>query len=131
MSDDISMDDLVQGFLANESSRDLEDYLKRGRRFEENEIGFLKERWVELLHEMMNFDNTNKEERADIHAEIELRGEKPPFEIIIKEFDAFAEKLNVEMERIEKEEPDRHDEANRNLTVEIAEFLRQIKNPSA
>ena len=93
MSDDIPMDDLMQSFLANESSLDLEDYLKRGRRFKEKEIGFLKGRWVELHREMFDFNNTNEEERHDVDAEIKHRGEEPPFEMVMKEFDAFAEKL--------------------------------------
>ena len=130
MSDDIPMDDLMQSFLANESSLDLEDYLKRGRRFKEKEIGFLKERWVELLREMCNFDNTNKEERNDVQAEIKFRGEEPPFEIIMKKFDAFAEKMIDKIEGIEKEEPDLYDDANRDLTIEVANFLNQLKKPS-
>ena len=131
MSDDIPMDDLRLGFLANESSLDPEDYLKRGRRFKEKEIGFLKGRWVELHREMFDFNNTNEEERHDVNAEIKHRGEEPPFEMVMKELDAFAEKLLNEMERIEKEEPERHEEANRDLLIELANFLRHLKNPSA
>ena len=47
------------------------------------------------------------------------------------EFEAFVEKMYNEIERMEKEEPDRFDDANRDLTIELANFLNQLKKPSA
>ena len=131
MSDDIPLDDLMVGFVANEGSRAVEDYLKRGRQLKDEDIGVLKERWVELFREVMNFDNANSQKRNDVRAEIELRGEKLPFEIIETEFDVFVEKMGNEIERMEKEEPDRFGEIEHDLRIELANFLNQLKKPSA
>ena len=131
MSDDISDDDLLQSWLTNQESLATEDYLKRGRRFKDEEIGILKERWVVLHREMYNYDQTNKVERNDVAVEIELRGEEPPREMIEKEHEAFAERLRDDMERIDEGEiPDWYEKMARDLDIEVADFLRQLKKPS-
>lgn len=130
MSDDYITGEQVLGWLTNEGSRDVEDYVKRGRQFKEKEIGFLKERWIELYLEMFNFDNTNGQERNDINAEIELRGEEPPYLTITKELEAYTEKAASEMDRLKKEEPDRYADINRDLDIKVANFLNQLKKPN-
>ncbi len=130
MSDNDPLDDAVQGWLINQQSLFTEDYLKRGRQFKEKEIGFLKERWVERMRESFNHDRTNIQERDDVQAEILLRGEEPPTEMIAKEMKAFGERLGAEMERMEKEEPGWLEEMERDLNIEVADFLRQLKEPS-
>ena len=131
MSDNDPLDDAVEGWLINQQSLSTEDYLKRGRRFKEKEIGFLKERWVELMRASFNHDKTNIQERDDVRAEISLRGEELPAEMLTKEMKAFTDSFPDELERMEREEPERLDEMERDLNIELAGFLRQLKKPSA
>jgi len=121
---DESYNDLVLGYVQNRQSEDAERYLKSGRRFKDADIGYLKERWVELHREMINFDETNRIERDDVNAEIELRGEEIPFAVIKDEFQAFAEKMAKWVEDSQQTDSDKFREAGIELALDIEKFRK-------
>ena len=130
MTTDEPYDDVILGYLQNQSSLEAENYLKRGRHLKDVETGILKERWIELYRELFGArDDTRRTEREDVNAELSLRGEDIPFEAIAVEVEALRGDISAERERLKNGEPVRFSELHREIALDIEKFRGQLKKP--
>jgi len=105
MTDAPPMKDEMIDFLRQQKAEAAMAYVNRGRAFETTDVETLKARWVAILGEMAELDNTNAVERDDIEAELTLRGIEPPAEAV--DMERAMANMVADLIRMRDEEPDK------------------------
>ena len=77
---------IVNAFLQHKSMEQMQDYLARGRRFAELDIGRLNKDWIIAVRSWLaNKDRTKERMMDDLAAELRLRGVEPPYAAVEQE----------------------------------------------
>jgi hypothetical protein len=117
-------DEMKAGFnswIAEGRMQHVRDYAGRGRSFEKTPIDQLQGEWVALVRAWAtNPQEHNNPRRADIEAELALRGLEPPHELIRDDLDVIARFAMTTMENMDSIDKDR---INDEIAGELAEFL--------
>lgn len=111
----------VEAFLQDKSMNEAADYVARGRAHKDEEIGVLKERWIESF-KLWAADPAQVRRMNDLKAEIELRGEEPPYEAIEAELEAVTARVAAIKAS---------DEAKIAFGEEVLAYARARNKPSA
>ena len=111
---------MVNAFLQNKSMEQRQDYLTRGRRFANVEVGRLNADWILAVRRWLSGKNRpNERTMDDLAAELRLRGLEPPYGAIEQELvNRSAQIPEVEQKQAKGE-----------LARQIAEFTRAGKGP--
>lgn len=111
----------VEAFLQSKSMNEAADYVARGRAHQGEGSEVLKDRWIEAFR-LWAADHNQAKPMDDLRAELELRGEEPPYEAVKAELDAVTAKLAA-MEF--------DDEAKLAVGMEVEAYARARSKPSA
>ena len=111
---------IVNAFFQNKSMEQRQDYLTRGRRFANVEVGRLNADWILAVRRWLSGNNRpNERTMDDLAAELRLRGLKPPYGAIEQELvNRSAQLPEVEQKQAQGE-----------LARQITEFTRAGKGP--
>jgi hypothetical protein len=111
---------IVNAFFQNKSMEQRQDYLTRGRRFANVEVGRLNADWILAVRRWLSGKNRpNERTMDDLAAELRLRGLEPPYGAIEQELvNRSAQIPEVEQKQAKGE-----------LARQIAEFTRAGKGP--
>ena len=123
------MTKMTAAWLKDQGLRQLESYLKRGRVLEGKGAEELKGRWVDLFRELAELDNTHERERNDIEAELSLRKDEAPYDLVLAEMDSFTKKVFAGVEEV-MQDPDRMEDAENDLLADFKAFLDELDKPS-
>src|ERR1700756_2897380 len=79
-------DDIVLAWLRNRSFEQTEDYVRRGRHLADVSTEELKRQWVEAFRIWAaNYGTEDHRVREDLEAELQLRRDEPPFDLVADE----------------------------------------------
>jgi len=111
---------IVNAFLQHKSMKQMQDYLARGRRFAELDIGRLNKDWIIAVRSWLaNKDRTKERMMDDLAAELRLRGVEPPYAAVEQELaDRSAQTKETERKKI-----------RRAVAREIGDFMRENQRP--
>ena len=124
--DDITK--LTRAWIENKPFEQAQAYARRGRRYQNLATDEVKERWVAAFKRMIAEirDTTLQREPDDLEAELTLRQERPPFERVREEMDAFTAAAVAALE-ILKQDPEKFAKAEQDVMREIAAFRQSAK----
>src|SRR5215471_4216478 len=107
---------IVNAFLQHKSMKQMQDYLARGRRFAELDIGRLNKDWIIAVRGWLaHKDRTNERMMDDLAAELRLRRVEPPYAAVEQELaDRCAQTKQTERKKV-----------LRAVAREIGEFMRE------
>lgn len=120
-------DELMAAWLKNKLMQDVERYAKRGRRFKDLAIDELRERWIARFREFAHGDRSTADERIDLEAEIVLRGEEPPYEVVKSEKQAIIGWVKAISDAV-AQNPTMLDKFT-DLVDDLTEFKRSMSGP--
>jgi len=111
---------IVNAFLQHKSMKQMQDYLARGRRFAELDIGRLNKDWIIAVRSWLaNKDRTKERMMDDLAAELRLRGVEPPYTAVQQKLaDSSAQTKETERKKI-----------RRAVAREIGDFMRENQRP--
>jgi hypothetical protein len=124
-NDDVGEDGaeaIVSAFLQNKSMQQKRDYLTRGRRFAELEVGQLNEGWIVAAHSWLaHKEQADEMTMDDLASELRLRNLEPPYRALEQEL-ARRFTQGTEWQRKKK---------ITQVVREIHEFMRECERRSA
>jgi len=111
---------IVNAFLQHKSMKQMQDYLARGRRFAELDIGRLNKDWIIAVRSWLaNKDRTKERMMDDLAAELRLRGVEPPYTAVKQKLaDSSAQTKETKRKKIQ-----------RAVAREIGDFMRENQRP--
>jgi hypothetical protein len=111
---------IVNAFLQHKSMKQMQDYLARGRRFTQLDVGRLNKDWIIAVRGWLAHKHRTKERLMDdLAAELRLRGLEPPYGTIEQELvDRNAQTNQAERKRTVRE-----------VAREIGRFMRENDRP--
>ena len=111
---------IVNAFLQHKSMKQMQDYLARGRRFAELDIGRLNKDWIIAVRSWLaNKDRTKERMMDDLAAELRLRGVEPPYTAVKQKLtDSYAQTKETERKKI-----------RRAVAREVGDFMRENQRP--
>jgi hypothetical protein len=128
MGNDVD-DAILSAYFGNVGLQRAEAYLKRGRHLAETPTGQLKERWVTLFKTCvecaMNQQREARDselEREDIEAELLIRKDGPPYELVGKETKDLQVATKLAVAELQRN-PARLQQVAEELAEDISEFL--------
>jgi hypothetical protein len=121
MSDEPPIKTEMVSFLQKQKSDAAMAYVARGRAFKNTDADVLKARWIDILGEMAELDNTNAVERDDIEAELTLRGIEPPAEAV--DMDRAMTNMVADLIRMRTEEPEKFKKMEQFVGAPALDFL--------
>ena len=89
----------------------------------------MKERWIDLYRELAELDNTHETERNDIEAELSLRKDEPPYDLVTAELESFRQKIIAGVEEWKKD-PNRKEDEEDGFLADFRSFLDGLDKPS-
>ena len=109
---------IVNAFLQHKSMEQMQDYLARGRRFAELDIGRLNKDWIIAVRSWLaNKDRTKERMMDDLAAELRLCKLEPPYGAVEQELAGRSAKTNeAERKKVQRE-----------IAREIDEFMSEIE----
>jgi hypothetical protein len=124
MSDE---NDLMLAWLNDQTFKQAEDYLRRGRGLADVPTAELKERWIVTFKAWAaNWRNEPlRDLRAALEAELSLRKEEPPHDSVKPEMEALVNASRKATEQLERD-PKRMDEVQRGLQEELDIFKQSF-----
>jgi hypothetical protein len=107
---------IVNAFLQHKGMKQMQDYLARGRRFAQLDVGRLNKDWIIAVGGWLAHKHRTKERLMDdLAAELRLRGLEPPYGAIEQELvDRNAQTNQAERKRTLRE-----------VAREIGKFIRE------
>jgi len=128
MTDDDDIAKVTRAWIENKPLEQAQAYARRGRRYENLATDDVKERWVVAFKRMVGDvrDASLQREPNDLEAELTLRQERPPFERVRAEMDAFTAAAVAALE-ILKRDPERFAKADRDVMNEVAAFRKSTR----
>jgi hypothetical protein len=121
--------DEVLAWLNNHTLEYAERYARQGRHLRATETEVLKRRWIELYRQWaavaghQPFDHT---EIQDIEAELSLRGEEPPRDLVQHETEILKAAVERAAEQFERD-PEHMAKVQREIFEEFQQFLKSTK----
>lgn len=114
----------ILSFLENERIVRLKDYMDRGRTHKGIELGALKEDWVGVfrLFSCVPADEANRTRMHDLEAELALRSEELPWDVVQEEADNF---IKMTDEAYRNMSAGRKAEANEELQEDLDRFIQE------
>jgi len=111
---------IVNAFLQHKSMEQMQDYLARGRRFAQLDIGRLKKDWIIAVSSWLaHKDRTKERMMDDLAAELRLRGLEPTYGAVEQDLvDRSAQTNEAERKKTVRE-----------VAREIGEFMREKERP--
>jgi len=110
---------MVNAFLQHKSMEQMQDYLARGRRFAELDIGRLNKDWIIAVRSWLaNKDRTKERMMDDLAAELRLRGVEPAYAAVEQELADRSQTNEAERKKTVRE-----------VAREIGEFMRENERP--
>jgi hypothetical protein len=123
MADDA--DRLMSSWLANKNFEHLEKYVHAGRKFRDLDIGEVKRQWVIAFKILgANFRN-DPPERADLEAELQIRGQEPPHDLVKPELEALKKAAAEAFKQIQAE--GRTEEVGADIERDLEEYRRRAE----
>lgn len=118
-----SVENDVEGFLANQRMIEVESYLSRGRSRSHLSDGALIEAWVHAMRDMATQPHLldRRLTCSDLSAEIELRGLSAPYEMVKDASDELITKATEAYGQLLKD-PAELNKANEELQADIDKF---------
>jgi hypothetical protein len=119
---------LVIAWLQNKSLDHAHGYVQRGRRFSAMPTEELKQRWVATFKAYVADVQLPrlKADMDDLEAELNVRKETPPFDLVGVELEALIAMASAAAERLQKD-PARHKEVDHEFMEQIADFYQHTK----
>ena len=111
------MKDLVQSYLENKSLEKIADYVQRGRRFSTCSLDELRTKWCDAFKQYVASGISS--ESDDYEAELSLRREPIPLELVQKEWDSLQEKINAVLN-----DPQARNRVGKGIVHDLLEFSR-------
>lgn len=107
---------IVNAFLQNNSMEQTRDYLARGRRFAQLDIGQLNQDWIVAVRSWLaRKEPTNELIMDDLASELALRKLEPPYDAVRQEL----------IDRLAQTNKSQRKKKLRALAREIDDFLRE------
>ena len=128
-NDNGHMTKLVAAYLQDQTMQQLESYLKCGRVLEIKSAEELKERWIDLFRELAELNYTHETERHDIEAELTLRKDEPPYDLVTAEMEYFTKKVDAGLEEW-RQGPNRNEDEEGGFLADFRSFLDGLDKPS-
>jgi hypothetical protein len=111
---------------------DVADYIARGRKFGRLSDEEICDRFVAVFRKVA--DNPAALDswatKKDIEAEFQMRNREIPFELIREDFERLNEVLLTHIRTMEREDPERWAEMNREIDRDFQQFLNDRKSAS-
>jgi hypothetical protein len=120
----MNLEDTLVAFMTSEGLDRTADYARRGRRFNGLDADDLNTRWIAAFR-VWAANPRDRAESDDLEAELQLRGLKPPYDRVRKEFDALIAAAEAVMAG---NNPKRSLELSVELLRNLVEFVRKTKN---
>ena len=121
MAEQPPIKDEMIDFLRRQKAEAAMAYVNRGRALADADTDALKSRWVQILGEMAELDNTNATERDDIESELTLRGIEPPAEAV--DMERAMANMVADLMRMRVEEPDKFKKMEQFVGAAALDFL--------
>ena len=107
---------IVNAFLQNNSMEQTRDYLARGRRFAQLDIGQLNQDWIVAVRSWLaRKEPTNELIMDDLASELALRKLEPPYDAVRQEL----------IDRLAQTNKSQRKKKLRAIAREIGDFLRE------
>jgi hypothetical protein len=119
-----SMKDDVEGWIASNSTDRIADYAARGRKHQRLTDDELTAAWVAAFRGMADnvADHKWRDEEEDAKSEMLLRNREPPYGLVKAEFDKFIAETSRAIEDLERNDPVRFAEMNREIEGDLTTF---------
>jgi hypothetical protein len=117
-------------FMAYEAFQKKADYLRRGRLLATVDTDALKGRWVASYREWIQDPMAPHDHRGrlDIEAELDLRGEEIPAELVLDDTRKLEAAIQERLQQVERD-PALKAELDRKFQRDYAEFVKGVQNP--
>jgi hypothetical protein len=121
----MTIEELAHAYIAEKTLEGIRDYMVRGRCFANLTEEALNAQWVEAYRAACTLeDEKSWGELLDLQCEFDLRGIKPPMDLLAAEADLFTESF----ERLMSESPP-DPKAVEEAEAEIAALCERLRRP--
>jgi hypothetical protein len=111
----------IRAFLQNKKMEQTRDYLSRGRRFAQLDLGELNQHWVSAVRSWLaRKDPTNELSMDDLASELALRQLEPPYDAVKHEL----------IQRFTRTNKSQQKKKIREIVWAIGEFMRDSERHS-
>jgi hypothetical protein len=116
-------------WLESKAVDQVDEYVRRGRRFAALETPALKEAYVISFTRWVDTNNAEtRQDTDDQEAELRLRNEEPPHALLEEQIDVLVEKAAAATKRL-KADPERLAEAEEEWSREFSGFIDSMYDP--